>query len=70
MLTRQRFGRVDDADFMRCPHCDLRVYIGSFWQLVSTAEHEADDNGPRAFVIIGGDRLLHRCVIAQDEPSP
>lgn len=68
--TRQRCGGVDDADFMRCPHCDLRVYIGAFWQPVSTTERDADDYGPRAFVITGRNRLIHRCLIAEHTSPP
>jgi len=57
---------VDDADFMTCPHCDRRIYIGVFLRPVSTAERDADDYGPRAFVIMGRNRLIHRCVIGQE----
>ena len=27
---------------------------------------EADDDGLRAFVVMGGDRLIHRCLIGED----
>ncbi|MGO9872281.1 MAG: hypothetical protein ACLPVY_00660 [Acidimicrobiia bacterium] len=57
---------MDDVDFMTCPHCGLRIYIGTFWRPVSCSEREADDYGPRAFVIIGGDRLIHRCLIGEE----
>ena len=67
---RQRYEVVENADFMDCPHCDSRVYIGASSRPVSCTECEADDYGPRAFLIIGGDHLLHRCLITDDEPSP
>jgi len=60
---------VDDADFMRCPYCDLRIYTGSFWQPVSSVETDADADGARAFVITGRNRLIHRCLIPAGEPS-
>jgi len=57
---------VDDADFMTCPHCDRRIYIGVFLRPVSTAERDADDYAPRAFVIMGRNRLIHRCLIEEE----
>ena len=58
---------MDDADdFMTCPHCDRRIHIGVLLRPVSTAERDADDYGPRAFVIMGRNRLIHRCVIGQE----
>jgi len=60
---------VNNDRFMTCPHCGLRVYIGTFWRPVSCTEREADDHVRPAFLITGGDHLLHRCRIAQYELS-
>ena len=57
---------MDDTEYITCPNCNERVYVSSFWQPVSSAERDADDYGPRAFVIIGGNRLIHRCLIAEE----
>jgi hypothetical protein len=55
---------MDDLDVLECPHCRVKVYyVSSFWQPVSRTEHSVDD-GLRVFIVMGGDRLIHRCLIA------
>jgi hypothetical protein len=50
---------------MRCPQCDLQIFVG-LSRRISTGERDADEDGPRAFVIIVGDRLIHRCALRED----
>jgi hypothetical protein len=47
---------------VQCGHCGARVQINAWSESVSYAEREADD-GRRKLVIIGGDGLLHECLI-------
>jgi hypothetical protein len=56
-------NRLDELDVMECPHCGTTVYVGPFWESVSCVVREADEYGPRAFLIIGKERLAHRCLL-------
>jgi len=57
---------MHDLDVLECPHCRVKVYyVSSFWQPVSRTEYSVDD-GLRVFVVMGGDRLIHRCLIAEE----
>jgi hypothetical protein len=59
--TKRPMSRVDELDVLECPHCGTTVYIGPFRESVSCVVREADEYGPRAFLIIAKDRLAHRC---------
>jgi hypothetical protein len=47
---------------VQCGHCGERVQVNAWSEPVSYAEREAE-NGRRKLVIIGGDGLLHQCLI-------
>jgi hypothetical protein len=42
-------------------HCTARLYVSDFFRPLGNAVREADNYGPRTYVIIGHDRLLHSC---------
>ena len=52
---------------VNCPHCGDTVHVSDFWQPVKQVERDATQSNPRTFLIIGGDRLLHRCVIGEEQ---
>lgn len=47
---------------VRCGHCGASVQVNAWREPLSYAEREAD-HGRRKLVIIGGDGLLHECII-------
>jgi hypothetical protein len=51
-------------DYVKCPRCSVRVYVSDFWRPLIERVREADEHGPRTYVLIGNDRLLHSCTIA------
>jgi hypothetical protein len=59
---------MNDPDVVRCEHCGTAVHAGSFWQPLKYVERAADADAPRSFLIIGRERLMHRCLIGDDTP--
>ena len=55
----------DGTDKLICEHCTARLYVSDFSRPLSDAVREADEYGPRTYLIIGHDRLLHSCEIAE-----
>jgi len=51
----------------KCEHCGAEVYVDPSREPVRYVVREADDLDPKAFLIIGGDWLLHRCVLDDHE---
>lgn len=47
----------------RCGHCGATFQVSAWAEPLSYAEREPEGNVPRTLVVIGGDGLLHRCVI-------
>ena len=47
---------------VRCGHCGTRVPVNAWREPLSYAEREAE-GGQQKLVIIGGDGLLHECII-------
>jgi diacylglycerol kinase family enzyme len=47
---------------VKCGHCGTRVPVSAWREPLSYAERETDD-GRHKLVIIGGDGLLHECII-------
>jgi hypothetical protein len=47
---------------VKCGHCGARVRVNAWREPLSYAEREAED-GRQKLVIIGGDGLLHECII-------
>ena len=60
-------GLDDGTEFLTCPHCEARVYVSDFRRPIIDRVREPDQHGPRTFVIIGRDRLLHNCPIPEDK---
>ena len=52
-----------------CPCCGETMTVTAFDQPVRHRDDPGDAFGPRRFVIIGGDWLLHRCEIPDDAES-
>ena len=55
--------------FVNCQFCRQRINIDERHQPVRFIEREADDIGPRSFVIIGGDAVLHQCTFGEESPG-
>ena len=49
------------TDSITCPHCAVRIYVDEFRKPITERVREADEHGPRSYIIIGNNRLLHRC---------
>ena len=56
----------DGTDRLTCEHCGERLHVSDFSRPVSDRVREADDYGPRSYIIIGHDRLLHSCAIPEE----
>ena len=52
-----------------CRYCGETVTVTAFNRPIRYREDPADAFGPRRFVIIGGDWLLHRCDIPEGAES-
>jgi hypothetical protein len=53
----------------RCGHCGADFCVNAWREPLSYAEREADAFGRRTLAIIGGDGLLHQCVIDEDKAN-
>ena len=49
-----------------CENCGERVFFRGSSQPLAYVEREARGGLPRSFLIIGGEVLLHQCVIVED----
>ena len=56
----------DGTDRVTCPHCAERIHVSDFCRPVSDRVRQADEYGPRSYIIIGRDRLLHSCELPED----
>ena len=54
---------MSGMSIVKCQHCGAEVYVGPAREPVHFVTREADDFDPPTFLIIGGDWLLHRCVL-------
>ena len=50
---------------MKCRNCGEIVLVSPAREPVRYVERPAEGDMPRSLLIIGGDWLLHRCVIAE-----
>ena len=63
--ARASCERMDGSGTSHCPHCGERIAVSDYSQPVSHIERDATESDPRTFLIIGADRLLHRCEIGE-----
>jgi hypothetical protein len=54
-----------DRDLVARARCGARFYVDDVRHPLTYAEREATSYGPPTLVIVGGDRLVHRCVITE-----
>jgi len=65
---QRSFGMTldDGTDSFTCQHCATQVNVSDFCRPVSDRVRDADDYGPRRYIIIGRDRVLHSCELPED----
>ena len=56
---------VDGIDTIICERCGDLVHFSDLWQPVHYVEREATASEQGSYLIIGADRLLHRCEIGE-----
>ena len=52
---------------VRCGHCGTDIEVNAWREPLSYAEREPNALGERRLVVIGGDGLLHECVIDEEK---
>ena len=48
---------------VECPRCGAGISVRDAWHPLTYAERAADDGETNSLFVIGGDRLLHTCLI-------
>jgi len=56
----------DGTAWVTCQHCAKRIAVSDFSRPMSDRVREADQFGPRSYIIVGHNRLIHICELAED----
>ena len=54
---------MSQTGLVSCPNCGESVYVGPDRAPLKYVRRAADAYSPRSLLIIGGDWLIHRCII-------